>query len=100
MKLSKTKTPEAPAPIAHPMGAIEVADFLGVKRATVQQWSFRDKQAQKEGRKPVLPEADYTVGGFPAWERSTIIQWALDSKRLEEGDPRAEGFTRTPEPDE
>lgn len=70
-----------------PMGPHELAEFLGVKRATVQQWSFRE----------VLPARDYTVGGFPAWELETVIAWAVETGRLKEDDPRAEGYLRTGE---
>lgn len=69
---------------ADPMGPKEVADFLAVKRATVQQWLFRK----------VLPNRDFTVSGFPAWEKETIVRWALETGRMERDDPRVrETFT-------
>lgn len=71
--------PEGQTAVRAPMGPRELAEFLGVKRATVQQWSFRG----------VLPERDYTVGGFPAWEKSTVIEWAIKTGRLDPDDPRA-----------
>jgi hypothetical protein len=74
-----------------PMGPLEVADFMGpwdddlqrpvgVKRATVQQWLFRK----------VLPDRDFTVSGFPAWKKETIVKWALATHRFPADDPRAQ----------
>lgn len=54
-----------------PVGIIEIAERLGVKRATVDQW----------GQRGLLPPADWTVGGRPAWNWPTIRQWAVDSYR-------------------
>lgn len=69
-----TAVMERPAwPPGDPLGPKEVAEFLGVKRPTVQQWNFRH----------VLPPPDYSVNGAPAWERRTIAQWARDTGRDE-----------------
>lgn len=65
-------------PMADPLGPKEVAEFLEVKRATVQQWTFRN----------VLPDGDYTINNMPAWERRTIVEWAVDTGRLEPDDER------------
>ena len=77
--MAKTKTPVKP----EPMGPKEVAEFLGVKRATVQQWSYRD----------VLPAPDFTIGKTPVWQPDTIIRWAVETGRLSPDDPRAQLWT-------
>ena len=55
-----------------PVGAIEIADRLGVKPATVYQWRYLGR----------LPEPDWVVGGRPSWKWSTIERWAIDTGRL------------------
>lgn len=55
-----------------PIGLAEIVDLLGVKRATVDSWQARS----------LLPERDWTVGGRPAWRRSTITRWAEATGRL------------------
>lgn len=62
------------------MGPKEVAEFLDVRRATVQQWSYRK----------VLPPRDLTIGKQPVWQRATVIAWALETGRLDPDDPRAQ----------
>lgn len=58
---------------AQVIGVSELADFLGVKRATVHVWGYRD----------ALPPADYvSVNGFRAWRRLTIVKWAAQTGRL------------------
>ncbi len=49
-----------------PMGASEVAELLGVERTTVNQWNYRG----------LLPDPDWIVHGYPAWDRLTIERWA------------------------
>jgi predicted DNA-binding transcriptional regulator AlpA len=55
-----------------PVGAIEIASLLGVRRATVDQWRQRR----------LLPEPEWTVGGRPAWRESSILAWARSTGRL------------------
>jgi hypothetical protein len=55
-----------------PVGAVEIAQHLGVQQATVAQWRQRD----------LLPEPDWTVGGRPAWRLGTILAWAQETGRL------------------
>lgn len=54
-----------------PVGVVEIAELLGVRRATVDQWRQRD----------LLPVPEWTVGGRPAWRMSTILQWAKRTGR-------------------
>lgn len=56
-----------------PVGMVEVAAKLGVRRQTVDMWHHRD----------LLPEPDWTVGGRPAWRWSTIETWARETGRLD-----------------
>lgn len=63
-----------PPPRDVPVGAREIAELLHVKPQTVHAWSTRG----------VLPAADLTVHGRPAWWRSTILAWAHRTDRLPE----------------
>jgi len=55
-----------------PVGLVEIADRLGVARGVVDQWRHRG----------LLPEAEWTVGGRPAWKWETIQAWAKKTGRL------------------
>lgn len=55
-----------------PVGAVEIAVRLGVRRATVDQWQQRG----------LLPAPDWTVGGRPAWDWTRIEEWARKTGRL------------------
>lgn len=55
-----------------PVGIVEIADRLGVKRATVDQWLQRG----------LLPDPRWTVGGRPAWAWSDVQAWAVETGRL------------------
>lgn len=55
-----------------PVGAVEIAARLGVRRSTVDQWQQRG----------LLPVPTWTVGGRPAWAWSTIEAWASSTGRL------------------
>lgn len=74
--------------ICEPMGAAEVADFLGVKRTTVHQWQFRG----------LMPEPSWIVNGAPAWNMNDIIGWAVATDRLDaaEIDDRVEKYDPQP----
>jgi predicted DNA-binding transcriptional regulator AlpA len=63
--------PMGPDP-SDPVGTVEIAQRLGVKRATVDQWRQRK----------LMPEPDWTVGGRPAWRLGTILAWARETGRL------------------
>lgn len=49
-----------------PVGAVEIAARLGVKRATVDQWRIRDLG---------FPEPRWQVGGRPAWNWDDVQAW-------------------------
>jgi predicted GIY-YIG superfamily endonuclease len=66
-----------PAPVSQdealPVGALEVAGFLGVKRETVAMWKLRG----------LLPSARWTVSGEDAWDwHEDIKPWAQQTGRL------------------
>ena len=48
------------------VGIVEVADRLGVERATVDKWRQRR----------IMPDAEWVVSGTPIWRWSTIRRWA------------------------
>lgn len=60
-----------------PLGLGEVAHLLHVRTTTVVQWRQRQ----------IFPPVDLTVGGSPAWRRSTVLQWAEHTGRWREGQP-------------
>ena len=56
-----------------PVGALEVAGRLGVRRETVAMWKQRD----------LLPPARWTVSGQDAWDwNEDILPWATATRRL------------------
>ncbi len=55
-----------------PVGALEIAQRLGVRKQTVHVWRQRG----------VLPPPRWTVSGNPAWEWSEVEQWAQATGRL------------------
>lgn len=58
---------------AEPVGGLEVADRLGVKRRTVATWKIRG----------LLPPARWTVSGEDAWDWAEDIEpWAKQTGRL------------------
>jgi hypothetical protein len=54
-----------------PVGAVEIADRLGVKRGTVDQWRQRK----------LMPDPRWSVGGRPAWNWPDVEAWARDTGR-------------------
>ncbi len=60
---------------ADPVGLVEIAQRLGVKRQTAKDWKQRG----------LLPPPPWTVSGSPAWDWSQIEKWARETGRL--GDP-------------
>lgn len=61
-----------------PVGIKEIADRLGVKRRTVDQWLQRDLR---------FPEPRWKVGGRPAWEWEDVEHWVLNTDRLKDKPP-------------
>lgn len=61
-----------------PVGIAEIAVLLGVERRTVDAWRYRR----------ILPPPDFTVGLRPAWERASIVRWAVETGRLSESPAR------------
>ena len=59
--------------VADPVGIKEISERLNVRRRTVDQWLQRR----------LLPDAQYVVGGRPAWEWSVVEAWAQETGRLE-----------------
>lgn len=56
-----------------PVGIVEIADHLNVKRKTVDQWRQRHDD---------FPAPRWTVGGRPAWNLDDIEAWAKTTGRL------------------
>lgn len=71
-----TFTPERRTIVdVQPVGIKEIADRLGVKRRTVDQWLQRN----------LMPEPRWTIGGRPAWDWADVELWAMSTNRLESG---------------
>lgn len=49
----------------------EIAEMLGVKKATVWRWRSTG----------VIPEPDGTISGQPLWQRERVIAWAFETNR-------------------
>lgn len=47
------------------VGLVEIAELLGVERATVRTWYSRGR----------LPEPDARLAATPVWRLTTIKQW-------------------------
>jgi predicted site-specific integrase-resolvase len=54
-----------------PMGPSEVAEFLGVKRGTVDQWLHRG-----------ILEPRWRLVAGPLWDKDDVIAWARSTGRL------------------
>lgn len=67
------KVAAGPAPVvkAELVGIPEIAEMLGVVRATVDKWR----------RRGVLPAPGWVVGHAPIWEASEIRTWARATGR-------------------
>lgn len=60
------------AAVCEPVGLVEIAERLGVKRGTAKQWHHRR----------LLPAPRWVVSGAPAWDWSAVERWARESGRL------------------
>jgi predicted DNA-binding transcriptional regulator AlpA len=58
---------------AEPVGLVEIAERLGIKRQTADQWRYIGT---------TFPKQRWTVGGRPAWDWSDIETWARETGRL------------------
>jgi hypothetical protein len=54
-----------------PVGVMEIAERLGVKRQTVAMWKLRG----------LLPEPKGVVSGQPAWDYPDVLSWAKQTGR-------------------
>lgn len=54
------------------VSAQEIADRLGVKKATVHMWRSRG----------ILPEPTFDLAVGPVWFWATIEDWAIETERL------------------
>lgn len=55
-----------------PVGVVDIAERLGVRRQTVAVWKVRE----------LLPEPDWQRGAGPLWQWLTIERWARETGRL------------------
>jgi hypothetical protein len=55
-----------------PVGAVEIAERLGVRQQTVAMWKWRG----------LMPEPRWTVSSMPAWNWPDVRDWARASGRL------------------
>lgn len=58
--------------MCEPVGIPEIAERLGVKRATVDTWRVRE----------LLPEPRWVVGGRPCWDWPDVEAWAERTGRI------------------
>jgi predicted DNA-binding transcriptional regulator AlpA len=56
-----------------PVGVVEIAERLCVKRDTVDKWRAR----------LAFPEPRWTVGGRPAWDWHDVLAWAISTGRID-----------------
>lgn len=56
-----------------PVGAVEIAARLGVKRATVDAW---------RARHDTFPKPRWQVGGRPAWNFRDVEAWSASRRTV------------------
>lgn len=54
-----------------PVGAVEIAERLGVRQQTVAMWKLRG----------IMPEPRWVVSGNPAWDWRDVEKWAEETGR-------------------
>lgn len=68
---------------SEPVGLVEIAERLGVKRETAGMWHYRSER----GELPVpMPAPRWIVSGAPAWRWADIERWAAKTGRLPGGE--------------
>lgn len=68
-----------PLRIGDPVGMGEFAAMFNIHRRTIHAWHRRD----------ALPDAEYeAVNGCRAWERWTVLDWALSTGRVDRLTPK------------
>lgn len=74
-----------------PVGAVEIADRLGVSRSAVRMWRERNLG---------FPEPDWVVSNNPAWEWASVEEWAASRKvgNRREGERERDELGRYREP--
>ena len=60
------------ATVIEPVGILEIATRLKVKRDTVNKWRDRG----------LFPPPRWTVGGRPAWHWPEVLEWAEETNRV------------------
>ncbi len=72
MDIAAWARPQGDVPPLDVVGPQEVADRLGVQRATVDRWRQRG----------VLPEPTWQLAGGPVWLWGDVAAWARRTGRL------------------
>lgn len=72
------------------VGMSELHQFLGVKQATVNRWSTLRRVMLRQGRiadadRKLAPYDYPSINGHPAWDRKTILKWAAENGKIEDG---------------
>jgi len=61
-----------------PVGLVEIAARLGVKRGTANMWHYRSTRGELPHP---MPEPQWTVSGQPAWNWPAVQRWAKSTGR-------------------
>lgn len=72
MDIAEWARPQGEVPGIEVVGPTEVAERLGVQRATVDRWRQRE----------AMPAATWQLAGGPVWLWSDIEAWARRTGRL------------------
>lgn len=60
--------------ICDPVGVVDIAERLGVKRQTVAMWNLRG----------LLPPPEWMVSKAPCWNWPDVERWARETGRLDD----------------
>jgi hypothetical protein len=61
-----------------PVGAVEIAEWFGVTRNTVDQWRL----AEPKDPERLFPPPTWVAGGRPVWATQVIEEWGIRTGRL------------------